>query len=86
MKKNSKATNIKKYYANKAKKQHINKCLIKKRIEENKEDDFSRIYHSVRSRINKTLKKNNIEFRNTYEEIIGCETMFEKLYIRTFKK
>ena len=28
--------------------------------------------HSIISRINKTMKKNRLDFKNKYEEIIGC--------------
>ena len=67
-----KSNKIKEYYKNKAKKQYINKYSRDKRIKEIKEDSFGPIYHSIISRINKTLKKNNIDFKNTYQEIIGC--------------
>ena len=73
MKSNTKADNIKQYYINKSKQHHINEHQKLKRIKENKEDEFSPIWHSIRSRINKTLKVNNIKFKNTYEEIIGCD-------------
>ena len=77
----TKADNIKRYYINKAKQKHINKCLKLKRIKENYEDEFSPMYSSIRSRIKITLKKNGLEFKNTYESIIGCNRSFLKDYI-----
>jgi hypothetical protein len=68
------------YYINKYKKKMIAKKSINKILNEDF-DEFNKIYSSATVRIRNSLKKYNIKFNFSYDEILGCTKDEFKSYI-----
>ena len=66
------SSKIKLYYKNKYKEECIKRTLKRKRINNRRKGEFYKIYDNITGRINKIFKINNIQFANSYLEIIGC--------------
>ena len=72
---------IKKNMKNKYEHEYIMKTMRNKRIKDRKIDIIHKIYDNLISRIYITLKKNNLKFNVSYEELIGCDIIKLKDFI-----
>jgi len=72
----------KEYYRNNYKNKDIQKKFVKKLINDKKEDNFIKIYHSACTRIKNVINDYKLKFKFSYEDMLGCNRYEFIEYIR----